>query len=243
MTSARHEIKEFIPDSYQATVDDLQLIGRLRDRDEAAFVSLIERHHASLLRLAMVYCSDRGVAEEVVQDTWVGVLRGLDRFEGRSSLKTWIFHILTNCAKTRARREGRTIPFSSLWERGADPFEPSVDPERFLPADHPDWPHHWASAPNHWDESPENLLLSAESRAYIEEAIATLPPSQREVITLHDVEGLSSEEVCNVLSLTETNQRVLLHRARSRVRRALEKYLDEGASVGWFPQASSPARS
>jgi RNA polymerase sigma-70 factor (ECF subfamily) len=206
--------------------DEARLLKALRAGDKAAFAVLIDRYHLSLVRLATVYVTSRAVAEEVAQETWLGVLEGLRGFEGRSSLKTWIFRILVNRARTRAVREARTIPFSTLGEASLDSDEPSVDPDRFLPADHPRWPHHWASAPRAWDRSPEEMLLARETRAYIEQAIATLPPSQQEVITLRDIEGWSSHEVCNVLGISETNQRVLLHRARSRVRQALETYMN-----------------
>ncbi len=207
-----------------APADELRLIEALRRRDEDAFAALIDRYHASLLRLAQLYVPDRAAAEEVVQETWVGVLKGIDRFEGRSSLKTWLFRILTNIAKTRGVRESRNIPFSDLWDADAEPFEPAVEAERFNPPDHPRWPGHWAESPLSWGEHPEERLLSRETRATIQAAIDRLPPAQREVITLRDVEGWSSEEVCNTLLISETNQRVLLHRARSKVRRALEQY-------------------
>jgi RNA polymerase sigma-70 factor (ECF subfamily) len=161
-----------------------------------------------------------------VQETWLGVLRGLDRFEGRSSLKTWIFHILANTAKTRAAREGRSVPFSALAEAEMESDEPAIEPERFQPADgsHPGG---WVSFPKSWDELPEQRLLSGETMARIGEAIQALPEGQRMVITLRDVDGCSAEEARNILGVSETNQRVLLHRARTRVRRALERYLDE----------------
>jgi RNA polymerase sigma-70 factor (ECF subfamily) len=203
--------------------EDLCLVAALAGGDEAAFESLIDRYHAPLLRLAMVYVSDRAVAEEVVQETWIGVLRGLDRFEGRSSLKTWIFRILTNRAKTRGQREGRSVPFSSLWSPG-EPGEPAVEPERFLPPDHAEWPGHWASPVRSWGDSPEERLLSGETTALIHQAVEALPPAQREVITLRDIEGWTADEVCDLLEVSEGNQRVLLHRARSKVRRALERY-------------------
>ena len=207
-----------------AVRDDAATISALRDGDENVFRSLVEELHPSLVRVAQIYVSSRAVAEEVVQETWVGVLRGLDRFEGRSSLKTWIFRILTNTAKTRAVRERRTLPFSALQSPGTVP-EPAVDAERFRPDDDPHWPGHWASPPA---ELPEERLLAAETRARLAEAIEALPASQRAVIRLRDVDGWSSDEVCNALGLTETNQRVLLHRARSKVRAALERYLEAG---------------
>jgi RNA polymerase sigma-70 factor (ECF subfamily) len=205
------------------SLDDARLVKALRARDEAVFELLMREYNASLLRVAQIYVTSRAVAEEVVQETWIGVLNGIDRFEARSSLKTWIFRILTNIAKTRAQREGRTIPFSALERAGAVP-EPAVEPERFLPPDHERWPGHWSAKPEPW---PEERLLASETRGVVEQAIEQLPPSQRAVISLRDVEGWSSEETCNALGLTETNQRVLLHRARSKVRQALEDYLAE----------------
>ena len=208
------------------SAEEQRLLERLRGGDEAAFVALIERHHSAMIRLAMVYVSRRAVAEEVAQETWLAVLQGLDRFEGRSSLQTWIFRILTNRARTRGEREGRYVPFSAL--AGADDeAEPAVDPDRFLPADHPRWPHHWAARPSSWSAIPEERFLSQETRHYIQEAIAALPSNQQTVIVMRDIQGWTSEEVCNVLNISETNQRVLLHRARSKVRRALEHYLSE----------------
>src|SRR5262249_10274139 len=187
-------------------------------RGEGASRDLVEAYGPAMLRLAQSFVRSRAAAEEVVQDAWVGVLRGIDRFEGRSSLKTWIFRILVNTAKTRGVRDARSVPFSSLVPEG----EPAVDPERFLGPDHPMLPGYWAPRPRDW---PAERLEAKETRELIERTIAELPPQQREVITLRDVEGWSAEETCNVLGLTETNQRVLLHRARSRVRRALEREL------------------
>jgi RNA polymerase sigma-70 factor (ECF subfamily) len=211
--------------SMLAPPEDIALVQALRAGDESAFARLVDEHHASLVRLATMYVSSRAVAEEVAQDTWLGVLRGIDRFEGRSTLKTWIFRILTNTAKTRAQREGRSIPFSSL--AGDDPGEPSVEPERFLDQTHPTWGGHWEAYPRSFDEIPENRLVSKETRELVEQTIELLPETQRLVIRLRDVEGFASEEVCQVLGISEGNQRVLLHRARSRVRAALEAYLDE----------------
>jgi len=218
------------PEAQANEEDEARLLDALRAGDETAFMTLVDRYQSHLVRLALVYVSNRAVAEEVAQETWLGVLQGLKRFEGRSSLKTWIFRILMNCARTRAVRENRSIPFSAVWDATTEPFEPAVDPERFLPADHPRWPGHWAapSRPRDWGETPETLLLAGETRAHIDRAIASLPPGQQEVITMRDINGWSSEEVCNALGISETNQRVLLHRARSKVRKALEQYMDEG---------------
>jgi RNA polymerase sigma-70 factor (ECF subfamily) len=202
-------------------VDERALIEALRLGDEAAFMRLVEAYGPTLRRVARIYVPNAAVAEEVVQETWIGVLKGIDRFEGRSSLKTWILRILANIAKTRAERERRTIPFSSIGPAAA---ERSVDPDRFLPAGHEN-ARRWAFGPSKW-ETPEESLLSGETRRVIDEAIEKLPPAQREVITLRDVEGWSSEDVRNALEISETNQRVLLHRARSKVRGAIERYLD-----------------
>ena len=209
-----------------ASADDLRLIEQLRSGNEEAFVSLIDRYHTAMLRLAMVYVTARAVAEEVVQETWMGVLQGLGRFEGRSSLKTWMFSILTNCAKTRALREGRSIPFSSLPELDTDHPEPAVDPDHFLSADH-QWSGHWISFPLDWRKMPEERLLSRETRACLDKAIEALPASQRTIIILRDIEGWTSEEACSFLCISEANQRVLLHRARSKVRGVLEKYFEK----------------
>jgi RNA polymerase sigma-70 factor (ECF subfamily) len=204
----------------------MRLVEALRSGSETAFVMLIEQYHRALLRLAMVYVPSRAVAEEVVQETWLGVLQGLQRFEGRSSLKTWIFRILTNCAKTRAQREGRTVPFSSLADLQEDDDEPSVEPERFS-ASEMGRTGHWLASPRRWDEIPEERLLSQETQTQLRKAIQVLPPNQRTVITLRDIEGWDSEEICRFLDISEVNQRVLLHRARARIRRALEMYFEE----------------
>lgn len=208
--------------------DDLRLVAALRRGDEAAFAELLDRHHTALIRLAMVYVADRSVAEEIVQETWLGVFRGIDQFAGRSSLKTWIFRILTNQAKRRGVRERRSIPFSAQSDFGTDtePSEPAVEPDRFYPAAH-QWAGHWAIPPQNWGEAPEARLLARETLAHIDQAIAALPPRQRQVIVLRDVEEWTAGEVCHTLGLSETNQRQLLHRARSRVRRTLASYLEE----------------
>ena len=207
-----------------ANEQDLALVAALRAGDETAFMMLVERYQPAMLRIAMMYVSTRAVAEDVVQDAWVGVLKGLDGFEGRSSLRTWIFRILVNTAKTRGQREARSVPFSSVW--AADPeVEPSVDPERFLPLGHPSSPGRWAEPPAGWASTPEERLLAKETLAEVSRAIDALPPNQREVIRMRDVLGWTSADVRNALDISETNQRVLLHRARAKVRRALEGYL------------------
>jgi RNA polymerase sigma-70 factor, ECF subfamily len=207
-----------------ASPQDIALVERLRAGDETAFMMLVEKHQASMLRIARMYVSSRAVAEEVVQEAWLGILKGLDRFEGRSSLRTWMYRILVNIAKTRGQREGRSVPFSSL--AGDDAAEPAVAEEWFQgPAGRS--PGGWSSFPEDWRGIPEDRLLGAETLRVIAEAIRALPPMQAEVIRLRDMMGWSSEDVRNALDLTETNQRVLLHRARARVRAALETYLGQ----------------
>ena len=199
-------------------MNERELVAALKAGDEAAFRTLIETYHAMLVRVARAYVPTNTAAEEVAADTWLAVLEGIDRFEVRSSLKTWLFRILTNKAKTRGLRERRTLPFSSL-----ESDDSSVDPDRFHGSEHR-WPGHWAATPRAF---PEERLLAAETRAVVERAIEALPPAQRTVISLRDIEGWSADEVCNALTLSETNQRVLLHRARAAVRAALEAYLEE----------------
>jgi RNA polymerase sigma-70 factor (ECF subfamily) len=194
----------------------------LRAGDEAAFAAVMREYGASMLRVAQMFVSSRAVAEEVVQEAWLSVLKGIGRFEGRSSLKTWLFRIVTNTAKTRAVREARSVPFSALGDNTEG--ESSVDPDRFLGAGER-FPGHWAVPPESWAGGPEGRLLARETMEVIEREIEGLPPAQRAVITMRDVQGFTSEEVCNALDLTETNQRVLLHRARSKVRSALEEYM------------------
>ena len=210
------------PDAPRAdpSPDDRRVIAALLHGDARAFEELVERYDGSLLRLAMRYVRTRSAAEEVVQDTWLGVLRGLPSFEGRSSLKTWIFRILVNQARTRGVRESRSLPFSAL----AGDAEPAVDPDRFL-ADGS-----WAAPPRRWSDSPEDMLLSTEAQEQVLMAIDELMPLQRDVITLRDVEGWSSAEVREALGLSEANERVLLHRARSKVRARLEGYFAEAAA-------------
>jgi RNA polymerase sigma-70 factor (ECF subfamily) len=198
---------------------DDALLKALRAGDEAVFAELVDRWSEVMLRLALSRVGSRAVAEEVVQDAWLTVLRSFDRYERRSTFRTWVLGIVVNLARSRARAERRSVPLSSE-------SEPAVDPARFLTADHPRWPHHWAVEPAAW-RTPEEELLAGETRQVILDAIDALPPAQREVIVLRDVEGFESYEVCNTLGLTDTHQRVLLHRARSRVRHALERYFAE----------------
>ena len=209
---------------------DGELLSRLRDGDEQAFRALVTRYNATLLRVARLHVRDGQAAEEVVQETWLAVVYGLERFEERSSLKTWLFRILTNRAKTRGERESRTVPFSAIAAADVAEAEPSVDPDRFQGPDDR-YPGGWAAPPVNWDTLPAQQLISNETLEMIESAIAALPAPQREVIRLRDVEGWASDEVCDVLELTPGNQRVLLHRARSKVRSALETYMSEEAAT------------
>jgi RNA polymerase sigma-70 factor (ECF subfamily) len=202
--------------------DDDALVAALRSGDAEAFGTLVDRHSSAMIRVAMAYVPTRAAAEEAVQETWIAVIRAIDGFEGRASLKTWMFRILTNVAKRSGARERRSVPFSAL-ASAEDTGEPSVDPDRFLPAEHELFPGHWASMPARWP-TPEEGLLAGETRDVIAAAIAELPPAQRTVIALRDVEGWSSEEVCEALEISAGNQRILLHRARSRVRNAIEIY-------------------
>jgi RNA polymerase sigma-70 factor (ECF subfamily) len=202
--------------------DDAVLVAALRRGDRQAVVELIEGWSTPMLRLALVYVHDRTAAEDVVQEAWMGVLQGIHRFEGRASLKTWVFRLVVNRAMTRATRERRTVPFSAVATSAA-----AIDADCFIPAGEA-WAGHWATPPR--PLTGDERLLAGETRAYLTRAIRELPPAQRAVLTLRDVEGWSATEVCDVLALSEANQRVLLHRARSRVRRAMEPYLNEGAS-------------
>jgi len=206
---------------------DEQILVALKRGDESAFCQLVERHQSLMLRVARRYVRSAAVAEDVVQETWLGVLSGLDRFEGRASLKTWIFRILTNRAITRAEREGRVLPFSSVTGDDADP---AVDPDRFRP-EGDQWPGGWKSFPASWDGLPEERLLARETLALVGAAIAALPERQHVVILMRDIEGWSAGEVCEALAISEANQRVLLHRARSKVRRSLEAYFEPGLAL------------
>jgi len=202
---------------------DARLLAPLRAGDEQAFATLVTRYHATLKRVARAYVSTDAVAEDVVQETWLAVIGALDRFEQRATLKTWLFHILMNKAKTRGVRERRSVPFASLARAGEE--EPAVSPDRFQ-HEGDAWPGHWATPPRPW-EDPERRLASLEAREYLRAAIAALPGTQQAVLTLRDVEGLDADEVCDLLDLSAGNQRVILHRARARVRTKLERYFEE----------------
>ena len=210
------------PRSALSASEEVDLVARLRGGDERAFEALVERHYATMLAVARGYVRTRAVAEEVVQEAWLGVLNGIDRFEGRSSLKTWIMRIVVNIAITRGERETRTIPFSAF---APEADEPAVDPDRFR-GDSDGFPGHWRAYPGNWASPPEDTLLGRETLDVVKRAIEELPAAQRIVVTMRDVAGCSAEEVCGTLDVSEGNQRVLLHRARSRVRSALERHLD-----------------
>lgn len=194
---------------------DASLLRRLRDGDEHAFVALVERYHPVMLRVALAYVPSPAVAEEVVQDTWLAVLRGLARFEERSSLRTWLFSILVNRARTTGERETRSVPVADAG--------PVVDASRFGPSGG------WAAPPEHWVEEAENRIDAAKLAELLRAGLDVLPARQREVVLLRDVEGLSGAEVCEVLAISEANQRVLLHRGRSKLRQLLESELGGAA--------------
>lgn len=200
------------------------LLARLRQRDEGAFDELVTRHHSALIRMAMGHVGDRAVAEEVVQDTWMAVIEGLDRFEGRSSLRTWIFGIMIHKAKDRGVREKRHTTFSDF-ETFDDEQGDAVDPSRFHRSG--EWAGYWAFPPQPWDDqTPEKLLASQQAVQAMNRAIEALPVTLKDVLILRDVEGVDAKEVCEILQITETNLYVRLHRARERVRRAVETYLE-----------------
>jgi RNA polymerase sigma-70 factor (ECF subfamily) len=196
---------------------DTELLASLLAGDEGAFKALVNRHHWAMVHAASYYVSSRSVAEEVTQDTWLAVIRGLCNFEGRSSLRTWIFGILVNHARARGTRESKTIPVATVED------DPTVDPGRFHPSDHR-WAGHWNAFPEPWTDMPAQHLVDAETRAVIDDALGALPEPQRIVMTLRDVDGRNSQEVCHLLGITDANQRVLLHRARAKVRAAMEKH-------------------
>jgi RNA polymerase sigma-70 factor (ECF subfamily) len=203
-----------------ALAEDAALLERLRTNDAAAFAQLFDAYHGRLVRLALSFVPSHSVAEEVVQETWLAVLDGLSRFEARSGLRTWVFRILVNRAKTRGARERRSVPFSSFSSELEDEA-PAVDPSRFEANGH------WCAPPRKWEtDAADSVLMRRQSLEHLQVALAALPDAQRAVLVLRDIDGLDSAEVCNVLEISETNQRVLLHRARSKLRAALEAYVD-----------------
>lgn len=198
------------------------LLVELRSGDEGAFLQLVDRYNASMIRIARAYVGTRAAAEDVAQDAWLAVLNGIERFEGRSSLKTWLFRIVVNSARARGAREGRLVPFSALETRDDEGL--AADPDRFHDASSR-YAGNWASPPQPW---AEQALIANETIRLVQAEIGRLPARQRAVITMRDVEGLEAREVCDLLGVSETNQRVLLHRARSQVRAALEQQLTSG---------------
>lgn len=219
MSVTRFRRPRWVRGRASAVDDDVQLLDRLRSGDERAFVSLVDRHHDSMLRLAKTFVRSHEVAEEVVQETWLGVLRGIDRFEGRSSLHTWLLAILVNRARSTGSKEARTVPASEV-----EGFVPAVDGSRF------DVSGAWSSPPEPWEEAIEDRVGAAALRSEILSALEKMPARQRAVVMLRDVDGLDGGEVCDVLGLTPANERVLLHRGRSRLRQALENTI-EGATA------------
>lgn len=206
------------PSALRSSGDDEAILRALKEGDERVFTELVERWSGAMLRMALVHLDRRAVAEEVVQEAWLAVLRGVDRFEGRSALRTWVLGIVVHLARARARVERRWAPFALA-------SRPAVEPARFRPSEAAEWPDHWATGPVAWP-TPEDELLAGETREVILRALEELPPAQREVLVLRDIEGCSAEETCNALGLSDTNQRVLLHRARSRARQAIEDYFE-----------------
>ena len=206
-----------------SATDESALVESLRAGDEQAFAALVDRHTPGLLRVARTCVRDQGAAQEVVQETWLALLNSLDRFEQRSSLQTWLYRVVLNQARRRGVKDARTVPLSSLAAPSSD--GPTVDPRRFLPADDPVWPGHWSQPPRGWQRDPQVQLQSAELLDQLRRSIDVLPARQREVLVLRAVEGLSTEQVADVLELTVGNTRVLLHRGRAKVRQSLEEYL------------------
>lgn len=211
--------------SVLAAPEERRLVEALRAGEQSAFETLVDEYGASMLRVAKLYVPTLAVAEDVVQDTWIQILRSIDGFEGRSSLRTWIFVILGNCARKRAGREGRYVSFTAYSDQQE---EPAVDPARFFPAAHPRWGGMWTTLVDGWEELPDDVLISGEARARITEAIEALPPNYATVFTLRDIEGWDGSDVCALLGISAENQRVLLHRARARIRAAVEEYFERG---------------
>lgn len=209
----------------RALPEDAVIVARLRSRDEAMFAALVDAWSPGMVRAARAFVGDEHAAQDVVQETWLGVIRGIAAFQARSSLRTWIYRILVNRAKTRGVRDARTVPVD-LMPTGED-HQPTVDPGRFRGADDP-YPGHWRSFPPAWPH-PETQVIAAETRRHLAAALSGLPARQRTVVTLRDVNGYTSNEVCDLLEISAANQRVLLHRGRAAMRAALEDYLTKGA--------------
>jgi RNA polymerase sigma-70 factor, ECF subfamily len=219
-----------VPDGAQGgalallSAEDRALVERLRAGDERTFLTMVEKSHRAMVRTALGYVSSEAVAEEVVQEAWIGILQGLDKFEGRCPLRAWMFRILVNCAKLRGGREARSVPFSALETENTEGEKRPI--ESFRPPDDPRWPGHWAQGPDRW---ADERLADAEALVRVKAEIEKLPPNQRQVITLRDIEDWDSAEVCEALQISEANQRVLLHRARTKVRQALAGWAAEVA--------------
>lgn len=203
--------------------EDAVLVARLRAGDESAFTYVVDAWSPMMVRVARTFVSTDASAQEIVQETWLAVVRGLERFEGRSSVRTWVFRILTNLGKTRGVREARSVPWSSF--SSADSTGATVDPSRFRGADD-EWPQHWTpvGSPRAWTPTPEDAALAGEIRRQVASALQDLPERQRTVVSLRDVHGMSADEVCVTLDISAANQRVLLHRGRARLREQLEDY-------------------
>jgi len=204
--------------------EESRLLEGLRSGDEAAFVQLVDRHGGAMLRVAYLYVRNESVAEEIVQETWLSMLKGIEGYEGRSSLRTWLFAILANCARKRLKTEGRSVPIASL---GGSADELSVPEERFFPSTHPRWAGMWSTLVDSWDQVPDEELLGGEAREQLRNAVMVLPARYATVFVLRDVEGWSGQEVSALLEISPENQRVLLHRARTRIRAALEDYFEQ----------------
>jgi RNA polymerase sigma-70 factor (ECF subfamily) len=211
------------------SIRDEELLPRIRAGDELAFEILVKRYHRSMTRLASSFVPSEAIAEEVAQETWIAILGGIERFEGRSMLKTWMFSILINKARTRGLKERRSVPFSSTLPEDCE-TGPTVDPSRFLDPAHM-FAGYWSTPPFPWWAVPDERALQAETRALVQQAIEALPALQRQVVTLRDVEGWPAEEVCETLNLTEGNQRVLLHRGRARLRSVVEAHFVQVAQA------------